>query len=956
MTKNNAIKYLFCFILITFLFNFKAQDMTADEKKMTKTKLTIQVPHVNNSKRIYRAILLKNGLKVLLVSDSKVNHSAASIDVSVGSLEDPKDQQGLFHFLEHMLFLGTKKYPKVGQYSAFLKKNSGSSNAYTSEESTNYHFKVSHNGLEEAIDRFAQFFISPIFNKEKTDTEVQNVNSEHQKNIPKDYWRGRQILRSLYKKNHPANHFSTGNNITLKSCRRESLIKMFNKYYSSNLMALCILSNKSLDDLEILATKYFSDIPNRNSIAPKYPENYLDTANGLRILKIIPKKNIHQLDIQFALPNLTKYRNEKPLQLLGSILGHEGKGTITSHLKKKGFISSLSAGGYIMSSYSRFSFSIALTENGKKNISKILETVFAYISMLQSSPFPEYYYLEQQKLVEINLENHEEKEGTNYVSNITSSINEYGISNILTAPYLFPPLSKSNEKSYYLALKNLTVKTAIVSIFTQNQKTDQVEEYYKAHYSYEIDKELGNKLKNVSFNFKLHLPKPNAFIPKSTKLISPRPYLLVYNSLNEIWYEQDQVFKLPKTHIRLQILTNELQKSLKNQLLGRLYTSAIIESLNEDIYPMQIAGLGYQISNDFEGINLSFNGYSSNILEFFDFVTNRLKSIKISKDIFLSLKDRMKRSYLNRDFSPAYQQAFLLFNSLNNKNYYSIKNKLKVLETISLNELKDFVKKRLFKKVFIRGSVYGNTKPELVQNAIENFTTYLGSSPLSRKDFPKLLIAQLNKKNPHIVLSKKLAINNSAILSVHSFGLENPKMRGAALVLSKILNGPYYADMRTKQHLGYIVWSFMDQEEHNIYQSFIIQSGEYSADHLIESSNNFLKNFEKVLIKLPKSDFDKYKKVVIDRKLEKPKTISAQNNIFFKQAFKKKGDFDHVASDVKAVESLSKKDVIQLFKKIINPKIGKSITVLCYGKDHEQKVLDTTEIKLKELRSEVKYE
>jgi insulysin len=62
------------------------------------------------------------------------------MNVRVGSLEDPENREGLAHFCEHMLFLGTEKYPNQEEYLKFLSENSGSGNAYTSDLETNYYF------------------------------------------------------------------------------------------------------------------------------------------------------------------------------------------------------------------------------------------------------------------------------------------------------------------------------------------------------------------------------------------------------------------------------------------------------------------------------------------------------------------------------------------------------------------------------------------------------------------------------------------------------------------------------------------------------------------------------------------------------------------------------------------------------------------------------------------------
>lgn len=73
--------------------------------------------------------------------------------VLAGYLSDPENIPGLAHFCEHMLFLGTEKYPKENEYTQFLSEHAGSANAFTSGEHTNYYFDVSHEHLEGALDR-----------------------------------------------------------------------------------------------------------------------------------------------------------------------------------------------------------------------------------------------------------------------------------------------------------------------------------------------------------------------------------------------------------------------------------------------------------------------------------------------------------------------------------------------------------------------------------------------------------------------------------------------------------------------------------------------------------------------------------------------------------------------------------------------------------------------------------
>ena len=102
--------------------------------------------------RDIRYLLLPNRLKVILISDPQTEKSAASLCVWVGAAYDPLEYQGLAHFCEHMLFMGTSKFPKENEYSDFISKNQGSENAYTTYSNTCYSFDISNDAFEEALD------------------------------------------------------------------------------------------------------------------------------------------------------------------------------------------------------------------------------------------------------------------------------------------------------------------------------------------------------------------------------------------------------------------------------------------------------------------------------------------------------------------------------------------------------------------------------------------------------------------------------------------------------------------------------------------------------------------------------------------------------------------------------------------------------------------------------------
>jgi insulysin len=71
----------------------------------------------------------------------------ASVVMNAGSFNDPMHRNGLAHFLEHMIFMGSEKYPDEAAFSDFCTANGGYCNAYTMFEWTNYQFEIKYSGL-----------------------------------------------------------------------------------------------------------------------------------------------------------------------------------------------------------------------------------------------------------------------------------------------------------------------------------------------------------------------------------------------------------------------------------------------------------------------------------------------------------------------------------------------------------------------------------------------------------------------------------------------------------------------------------------------------------------------------------------------------------------------------------------------------------------------------------------
>lgn len=147
-----------------------------------------------------------------------------------------------------MLYLGCEKYPKDSDLYSYFSQNGGRINAVTNAENTNFQFDINNENLDEALDRFSQIFLKPLFNESTLQGEINNINSEYERNMSNDYYRIMHIEKFFAKPNNPFSFFSTGNVKSLKTIPEEKninvhleLVKFFQKWYSANLMTLCVI-------------------------------------------------------------------------------------------------------------------------------------------------------------------------------------------------------------------------------------------------------------------------------------------------------------------------------------------------------------------------------------------------------------------------------------------------------------------------------------------------------------------------------------------------------------------------------------------------------------------------------------------------------------------------------------------------------------------------------------------
>lgn len=888
------------------------------------------------AQRDTKTLVLDNGLQILLMHDPDVDRSAAALSVGTGQLYDPWEKQGLAHYLEHMLFLGTKKYPKVGSFKEYLNANSGASNAYTGADITNYFLQVSHHAFEGALDRFSGFFSEPLFAKKYAEREVNAVNSEFDKNRLQDGWRSNHLIHQISEEGHPIRKFGIGSKETLAGDNRAALLAFHKKYYAASNMRLAILSNLSLSEQEHLARQYFANIPDHSVKKPVIDPNFRKPLKEkYRLIKIKSIKDTRSLGLEFPTIRLHDHLDSKPASVVSSVIGYEGKGSLLSKLKEEGLALGLSAGGgEIHPNLSTFDINVSLTEKGEVEYKRVIELVFAYIEMLRQVDVKEYTFKEIQAMAQINFDWKSPQEGMGYVAGRAALMQNYKLNEVETLPYLF---KKYDPEAYRAVLETLKPENMLVSLTSQKVKTNKVEKYFGTEYAFEeVGGESFQRLVNPPRVDGMTYPEKNNFIPYNLTLIEEKPVTVRDDESAKVWFKFDDRFKQPKVFIKLLIETPLVYDTVDHLAHSKLYEVALQEGLNEITYPISLAGLSYGLGIEKRGMTLSVGGYSERTTDLLQLVARNLKQVRIDEEKFKNLKEAVVRSMENRKLGQSYSRAAYYNRQLWIAKQYTEDELTAALRKVTLRGIKEYAAK-LYERAFIRGVIHGNWNAGQARKSLDIVLEELKSQPLPEGERYQEVVEVL-KPGKVIRFSRQIADNNNSIYYTLQMGERGFEEQARSSMVASIVESDFYTQMRTNQQLGYIVWSFQNQVEERLFFKMIIQSAGYGPFELQKRIEAWMKKSGKLFTDLSNEEFEKHRKSIIVSLEKKGDSIAEMAGDLYYFAVDEKGDFDFKKKLVKAVKNLTREEVVKAGLKVLqDSKVARSI-VLMRSRNNKDKV------------------
>jgi len=897
--------------------------------------------------RDYRSLVLPNQLEVLLVHDPTVDMGAASISVGVGSYEDPDDLPGLAHFLEHLLFMGTKKYPEESEYGQFLNEHAGRSNAYTSAEHTNYHFDVAWPHLRDALDRFAQFFIEPLFAEETKTREIMAVNSENKRNLQNDIWRFFQLKKSLSNSDHPISKFSTGNYDTLGRIPeekgidvRERLIKFYKEHYTAAIMKLVIIGRQPLDTLEEYARECFTEVPNNHPELKDKPSWYrhippLRHEDLGMLIKAKPVMDINMVSLTFPIPDQQPLCDTSPYFYYLDLLGHESKGSLLYFLKEKRWATEVSALiSHICSGSDHLYCNIELTNEGLKHWRDVIAAAFGYIEMLKKEGPQKQFFEEQKKISEASFI-YRQKSRSMHLATALAQVMHRPIPRERLLNYSV--LKYYDEEQLKEFVNFLSLDNVQVLISSPNfEDLDKREFWYGTEYSYGS---LGSVKPLITPEF--HMPHANDFLTTNFELVKEanggpaskqmRPRLLENTPELRLWHKLDDQFRVPKAHIFCKIIHSCISDSPRHIRIADLFTSMINDALNDVAYYADLADVSMALVTVQDGLEIEVYGFSEKLDKLLEVIIDSLCYEKLEEQRFDVIKEQQKRDLANLALAQPEAQRTIQTGYLLLEKLYPLNERLNALDEITFADLVEYTEKVRATVLGLEILVCGNRTSEQARTtaktvrsmmdrqrppghglAQENSTEYEHNTsflnPVGSNQFRQVSLA-----DPDNV--------NSALFLAMQFGEADLELSASLSIISHLLKEATYEQLRTKEQLGYLVVSAKSQSRSTLYLNFFVQS-EQSTEFVESRVENYIQNVAWPLIsQMSETEYKNNISALRAELLEASKNLTEESFRFWGAISSGYYDFYRRQKLAQIASTQTKEHIAAVFERLVkNPK------------------------------------
>ena len=893
--------------------------------------------------RDYRALTLENGLEALVVSDPSADEAAAALDVNVGSANDPRGRPGMAHFLEHLLFLGTGKYPDPGEYDRFITEHGGFSNASTAFAHTTYFFEVDAAHLDGALDRFAQFFVSPRFDREHLAGERRIVHSEYVSRSRSDHLRSLAAWKQTLDPRHPLARFHVGSEETLADRPggdiREEVVDFWESTYSSHLMKLVVLGREPLDELERLVRIRFGPVARRpverlRIDGPLFREGLLPAR-----LDIAPIRESRTLSLSFPIPPLEPHFRAKPLALISHLVGHEGRGSLLSALKERGWAEGLSAGpGVSHPDFATFGITIRATEAGIEKADEVVTLVFAYLDLIRAAGLAPRYRDELARMAELELRFLEKAPPLDHVLALAARLHRYPAGEVLVAPYRFEGADPDLERRFLAAL---VPDRVLVTVIATGVATDSVAPFFEAPYRLRpIPPETVARWRNPGAAtasalasggaLDLALPEPNPFVPGELTLIETgsaptHPVRIAGRPGFDLWHRPDIEFGQPRANFRFTVRSPLANDSPRHAVLGSLHTRVVEDALTEFSYPAALAGHTYLLYRHHRGVTVGISGWSDKQREMLARIVSTLRAPPVSPSRFEAEREEYARLLRNLDERPPYRRAMSEVGELLLSPEWPAGALLAALDEVGPEDLRDFVA-RLFAQGHIVALAHGN----LTTGAARDLGGVLEDALLASMETVAVAPGRVARLEPGARFGRWLESgheDHTVVLYRQGRRRSVPERAKLALIAQAVGNR-FFQELRTERKIGYVVFASPLTLRGVPGLAFVVQSDTSPPEVLREEVEAFVERFEAVLGGMSEEDFERHRRAVESALLEADTRLEERTGRYWTEIQRERYEFDSRERFLDAVRAITREELLAAWREVVlAPETARGVVV-----------------------------
>src|SRR5437870_4978202 len=231
------------------------------------------MPHPNRGVRDIERTVLKNGVRVITERMANVRSVSVGIWIGTGSREESPKQSGISHFIEHMVFKGTKNR-SAEQIARSVDSIGGGLDAFTSKELVSYNVKVLDEHLPHAFDVVADLVRNPLFEKADIEKEKGVILEELKMEVDNPEYLIHEIFSSNFWKGHALGRPILGTKQTIRAFDQDKIERYYRQFYTPSNILVTAAGNLNHRGLVRLAQEHFEDLkphPTPSILQPPRP-------------------------------------------------------------------------------------------------------------------------------------------------------------------------------------------------------------------------------------------------------------------------------------------------------------------------------------------------------------------------------------------------------------------------------------------------------------------------------------------------------------------------------------------------------------------------------------------------------------------------------------------------------------------------------------------------------------